>query len=92
MIAMKRKEDQNTIRTARGQTPLWELLESIVNSLLKSVSITGHKGRISIALDDDKIWFAMRKIMGNDLLTLNTLRTLNQIERVLLPIPQCPLV
>ena len=70
MIAMKRKEDQNTIRTARGQTPLWELLESIVNSLLKSVSITGHKGRISIALDDDKIWFAMRKVMGNDLFNI----------------------
>lgn len=69
-IATKKKERSNEIRTARGQTPLWELLESTVNSLLKSVSITGRKGKISIALDDDKIWFAMNRILGNDLFNI----------------------
>ena len=31
-------------------------METIVNEILRSVSIDGRTGRISIALDDDKVW------------------------------------
>jgi hypothetical protein len=33
------------------------MLEKKLNDLLKKISIANHKGKISMSLDDDKIWF-----------------------------------
>ena len=57
-MSEKKKLARHDMRTARSPTPLWETLETIVNTVLCDTSITGREGRISIALDDDKIWFA----------------------------------
>ena len=48
------------IRDSRQAEAPWKELETIVNNLLRQVSIEGRKGKISIALDDDKIWFASK--------------------------------
>ena len=52
------------------QNPLWESFESIVNDFLVSISITGRKGKISVALDDDKIWMNLRNSSKVDLFNL----------------------
>ncbi len=51
---------------SRRETPLWEYLEAIVNELLRSVSIAGRHGVISLSLDDDKIWASFSKILKMD--------------------------
>lgn len=70
LLAESRKLPRSEIRTARSKQPLWELLEGIVNKELKKVSIEGRKGRIQIALDDDKIWFASFVATVEDLFNL----------------------
>lgn len=54
-LAEKKMLPTSEIRTVRQDTPLWEKLETIVNTVCSSVSIVGRKGKISITLDDDKI-------------------------------------
>ena len=50
------------IRRPQSEDPLWTELEDIVNTLCGEFSIKGSAAgrRISIALDDDKIWFASK--------------------------------
>ena len=70
LLANKKKLPTSQIRTARTEVPLWESLESIVNKLCREISVTDRTGRISIALDDDKIWFASSVATSSDLFNL----------------------
>ena len=45
-----------SVSTSRREEPIWQAFEEIVNKMLKEISVNGRDGRISIALDDDKIW------------------------------------
>ena len=47
------------------------MLETGLNEICKSLSITNRKGRISIALDDDKIWLSQTGKNGEDKSNLN---------------------
>ena len=58
------------IWTLRDDLPIWEGLEDVVNKLLCSISITGREGKISIALDDNKIWFGSQIASMADLFNL----------------------
>lgn len=69
-IAEKRKLPNHAMSTSRREPPLWETLEKIVNDLLRSISIAGRDGGISIALDDDKIWLQLSSGMKVDLFDL----------------------
>lgn len=69
-LAEKKMLPTSEIRTARQDAPLWEKLETIVNTVCSSVSIVGRKGTISIALDDDKIWFSSKVAKVVDLFNL----------------------
>ena len=55
MLSTKKKLKQNQMNSCRRATPLWESVQSIVNTILRSISVTNCSGRISIALDDNKI-------------------------------------
>ena len=50
---------QRFVAAGRRDKCIWENLEEIVNELCRSISITNRSGKISIALDDDKIWVAL---------------------------------
>ena len=69
-ISTLREVPQSYIRTTRSSPPLWERLETITNEVLSAVSITDRIGKVSIALDDDKIWFASRATKTKDLFNL----------------------
>lgn len=69
-IATKRQLDDSEISTNRREVPLWETMETIVNEFLKSISITERKGKISVALDDDKIWANLKNSSKDDLFNL----------------------
>ncbi len=66
----KRMLDGATIGTNRRETPIWRTMEDLVNSLCRSISISGREGEISIALDDDKIWLSQTKSKTCDLFGL----------------------
>ena len=70
LMANKKKLPSSQIRTARTEAPLWESMELIVNKLCREISVTDRTGRISIALDDDKIWFASTVATSSDLFNL----------------------
>lgn len=65
-----RKLQPNEISTCRRKIPLWEGMERILNELLRSISITSRKGRISVALDDDKVWLSVKNSKMADLFNL----------------------
>ena len=69
-MANKKKIPPTRISSSRRELPLWEGLELIVNDVLRSVSITGRDGRISVALDDDKIWMNLSDSIGSDLFNI----------------------
>ena len=69
-LAEKRKLPDTEISTNRREIPLWETLESIVNDFLMSISIVGRNGKISVALDDDKIWLNLKNSSKTDLFNL----------------------
>ena len=69
-MSEKKKIPPSQISTNRRDTPLWEKLETIVNELLRSVSITEREGRVSVALDDDKIWMILSNSAMQDLFNL----------------------
>ena len=50
--------------------PLWEAMECVVNNFLMSISITGRNGKISVALDDDKLWLGLKNSARMDLFGL----------------------
>jgi len=60
-IAFKGEKSGICIGTGRRNLCLWQKLESKVNHELRSVSIVDRPGKISIALDDDKVWYNMAK-------------------------------
>lgn len=70
LMAEKKKLQDSQIRSTRQGTPIWESLEGIVNTQFREVSIDGRTGRISIALDDDKIWFGSQTSGFADLFNL----------------------
>ena len=70
LMANKKKLPSSQIRTARTEVPLWESMELIVNKLCCEISVIDRTGRISIALDDDKIWFASTVATSSDLFNL----------------------
>ena len=49
---------------------MWEELEALVNKLCREISVKNRRGRISVALDDDKIWFASSVATRTDLFNL----------------------
>jgi len=66
ILANKKQVPPTSIRTSRHSKPLWESLETILNEMFADVSVNDREGRISIALDDDKIWFGS-KVSGINL-------------------------
>lgn len=60
-IAFKGEKSGICIGTGRRDLCLWQKLESRVNHELRSVSIVDRPGKISVALDDDKVWYNMAK-------------------------------
>ena len=57
MIATRKKVSlTNFVGTSRRNECLWEMMERVVNTLLRSISVAGRTDEIIIALDDDKIW------------------------------------
>ena len=70
LMANKKKIPPTRISSSQRELPLWEGLELIVNDILRSVSITGRDGRISVALDDDKIWMNLSDSIGSDLFNI----------------------
>lgn len=69
-ISSKRKLPPNVICTCRCDAPLWQTLETKLNDLFKKLSIANHKGKISMSLDDDKIWFGSTTSQFTDLFNL----------------------
>jgi hypothetical protein len=59
-LAHLKQVASTTMRTSRHSKPLWESLETILNKMFADVSVNDREGRISIALDDDKIWFGSK--------------------------------
>ena len=55
----KTEAHERFVAAGRRDKCIWEKMEEIVNELCRSVSITNRSGKISIALDDDKIWVAL---------------------------------
>ena len=70
LISKKRQLPDTEMPSNRREIPLWETMESLVNDFLMSISITGRKGKISVALDDDKIWMNLKNSSKNDLFNL----------------------
>ena len=56
-MAHRRCVEEAAISTSRRSIPLWEQLEQIFNEIHRSISVEDRDGRISIALDDDKVSF-----------------------------------
>ena len=69
-ISRKRSLPETEMSTNRREMPLWERMESIINDFLISISITGRRGKISIALDDNKIWMNLKNSARDDLFNL----------------------
>ena len=69
-MANLRKLDSASISTSRREVPLWETLQSICNQLLCSISVEGRDGRISIALDNDKLHLSMERSNMKDMFNL----------------------
>jgi hypothetical protein len=62
-LATKKSINNNLfVGAGRREKCLWEYLENILNNLCRDISISNRPGRIAIALDDDKIWAALRKL------------------------------
>ena len=72
-IAKVGEQNKNVsfVGQGRREAPLWEMLETGLNEICKSLSITNRKGTISIALDDDKIWLSQTGKNGEDKSNLN---------------------
>ena len=69
-MANMRKLERNVITTSQRRMPMWEELQAICNDLLRSISVEGREGRISIALDDDKIHLQLDKTHFCDMFNL----------------------
>lgn len=56
MANLKRVDGNNFVGAARRPECLWEMLETVVNKLLRRIVIEGRGDDVTIALDDDKVW------------------------------------
>ena len=66
--SLKKVEVQNSfVGAGRREKCIWEHLEEIVNNLCRSISVSNRPGKISIALDDDKIWVSLSGRNKDDL-------------------------
>ncbi len=70
IISEKKRLSKTQMSTSRRPVPLWQTLETHVNELLVAISITNSDRRISIALDDDKIWMNISRAYAVDLFNL----------------------
>ena len=52
------KESGHFVGQSQRSKCIWESLEVLANEICQKISITQRKGDISIALDDDKVWFS----------------------------------
>ena len=57
-LATSKSTKHHYISDGRRSRTNWEKLEAAMNELLWDLSVTGRTGTISIALDDDKVWFS----------------------------------
>ena len=69
-MSEKKKLPKTSMTTGRRQRCIWQILEEAVNSILRDLSVTGKDGRISLALDDDKINAQFSKSASEDLFGL----------------------
>ena len=69
-IAEKKMIPPGQVSTNRREKPLWEMLETIVNEQLRNISVVGQDGRVSISLDDDKVWMNLSNSASQDLFGL----------------------
>lgn len=60
-LATKKSISPYQMTNGRRESFLWEKFESILNNLLREISIVDREGKIGIALDDDKIWLNASK-------------------------------
>ena len=56
-ISSLRQKSGQEIGTGRCGLCLWEALEEKVNFILRSVSVEDVKSKLSLSVDDDKIWY-----------------------------------
>lgn len=73
-IATLKELPTAAVSTSRRDEPIWQAYEKIVNKMLKDISIKGRDGRVSIALDDDKIWLHCSNSNSRDLFNLKFTR------------------
>ena len=73
-IATLKELPSASVSTSRREEPIWQAFEEIVNKMLKEISVKGRDGRISIALDDDKIWLNCTNSNMRDLFNLKFTR------------------
>ena len=52
----KKRLNEAFLGSGRRERCIWEEIEIIANDLCRDISITNRDGKITIALDDDKIW------------------------------------
>ena len=74
MLATLKELPKGAVSTSRRDEPIWQAYEEIVNKMLKEISVKGRDGRISIALDDDKIWLNCTNSNFRDLFNLKFTR------------------
>ena len=69
-MATKRRLHDSNISNSRRQVPIWQKFEGKVNDVLREITVTDRTGKISIALDDDKIWLNLKSAPMQDLFNL----------------------
>ena len=73
-IATLKQLPDAAVSTSRRDEPIWQAYEELVNKMLKQISVQGRDGRVSIALDDDKIWLNCTNSNSRDLFNLKFTR------------------
>ena len=73
-MATKRSLDDSEMSTSRRKLPIWQRFQTKVNDVLSEISIAGRSGKISIALDDDKIWLNQANAAKKDQFNLRFTR------------------
>ena len=59
---------QHQMRRPTSPVPIWQEIEKLTNNILKNFTVIGREnGKITISLDDDKVWFACSVANSTDL-------------------------
>ena len=66
-LATKNKISETSISTNRRPELTWQKLEETLNKVLKKLSIDDREGKVSIAIDDDKIAMQLSQAGSDDL-------------------------